>query len=725
MACSEAVKGVVVVEVEGVVRAVVRVVGEKVEVNSVALMGVAAMVAELAVAVVATVGSVEAGTLAADAVAVAVVEVAVVATEDQAAGARGREAAAGDPVEAMMEVTTEAATEAATEVATEAATEAATESSPLPNGWASPSSKTQLRAGARERSLGGGGWGWHFQRTTHAPTTREYRGERGPRRVNVHSKKTNRHKFRRRRSIVPLCRTVMCVGLSVVSGGGGHFQRTSRRKLGASRPLRRARQLNMMSLQLAFIALSSRPTHAPLTSRHFPTRARATFLMSEDDLGARAAWLAKQQNPLGGQNVHNKQRPAGGQNVRKPGSQASAGHNVRRPKRAQASTGAAAANRDLLEEIKRRAAAAAPGSMDGPPPWMDGPPPWMDGPPPGRGGPPPGMGRPPPGAMEFGNGGPVPGSGFGSLAHPFDGYGAESPLPGGEGEYEAFRARGGAAGAGRAFVRPPIDKGRQAQSPGLQNNFYEVPPSEFRKAYSAARAPAPGAPYGARSPAQPSDGYGAEPPPPGMGGPPPEMGGPPEFDGGAAQGMGGAQLGGPVQASAAQDDGLQARVQQLERSRERSEERSNERILQLERSNERLQLALSGVREREEAARRQVAELTAREEALSQRLAAVEARLAGRGSRWAVDAGTASSAVGEAPAAGMTVADSSRMSLPEKVDMIQERLGLAPGGESLVAAVMEASEVADVPIEGAPLVVQVDRLMVKLFGQSTGWGVRG
>ena len=438
-----------------------------------------------------------------------------------------------------------------------------------------------------------------------------------------------------------------------------------------------------MSLLLAVVALSSRPTRAPLTSRLFPKRATLTLLMSEDDPEAKAAWFAKQQNPMGGQNVPNKQQPPGGQqppgsqNVRKPGSQASAGHNVRRPKpsRAQASTGAAAANRALLDEIKRRAGAAAPGSMDGPPPWMDGPPPWMGGPPPGRGGPPPGMGRPPPGAMEFGNGGPMPGmSGFGSPAHPIDGYGAESPLPGREGEYEAFRAGGGAAGAGRAFVPPRVDKGRQARSRGLQNNFLEVPPSEFRKAYSAARAPAPGAPYGAGSPAQPPDGYGAEPPPPGMGGPP--------------------------------------------ESRERSEARANERILQLERSNERLQLALSGVREREEAARRQVAELT-------QRLAAVEARLAGRGSRRAVDAGTASSAVGEASAAGPTVADSSRMSLPEKVDMIQERLGLAPGGESLAAAVMEASEVAGVPNEGAPLVVQVDRLMVKLFGQSTGWGVGG
>jgi len=115
------------------------------------------MVAELAVAVVATLGHMEAGKLAADAVAVPVVAVAVVATEDQAADAPAREAAAGDPVEAMMEVTTEAITEAATEAATEAteaATEAATEGSPLPNGWAS--SKTQpLRArGARALALG-------------------------------------------------------------------------------------------------------------------------------------------------------------------------------------------------------------------------------------------------------------------------------------------------------------------------------------------------------------------------------------------------------------------------------------------------------------------------------------------------------------------------------------------------------------------------------------------
>jgi hypothetical protein len=82
VACSEVVTVVVTVEGEVEVRAVARVVVDKVEVNWVALMGVAAMVAELVVVVVAMVGSVEAVTVAADAVAGAVVAVPVVATED-------------------------------------------------------------------------------------------------------------------------------------------------------------------------------------------------------------------------------------------------------------------------------------------------------------------------------------------------------------------------------------------------------------------------------------------------------------------------------------------------------------------------------------------------------------------------------------------------------------------------------------------------------------------
>jgi hypothetical protein len=82
VACSEVVTVVVTVEGEVEVRAVARVVVDKVEVNWVALMGVAAMVAELVVVVVAMVGSVEAVTVAADAVAGAVVAVPVVAMED-------------------------------------------------------------------------------------------------------------------------------------------------------------------------------------------------------------------------------------------------------------------------------------------------------------------------------------------------------------------------------------------------------------------------------------------------------------------------------------------------------------------------------------------------------------------------------------------------------------------------------------------------------------------
>ena len=462
-----------------------------------------------------------------------------------------------------------------------------------------------------------------------------------------------------------------------------------------------SRAMRLASWLLPCMALSSRPTPLPLTSRfRFPSRRATTLLMSEAD--AKAAWLAKQQNPPGSQNVRNNLLGRTG-DAKKIEAAAEA---------AQASAAEATANRALLAELKRQAVAAAQGSMGGPPPGVGGPMP-------DRGRPPPGRGGPPPGAMEIGNG---------------------SPMPGRKGE---FRAQGG-AGVG-AFVPPPIGEERQGRSPGLQNNFYEVPSSEFRRAYGAA-PPAPDAPYGAGagvrgfgSPAQPPGGYGAEIPMPGMGrsplggpmpempgveGPPPEMGGPPQGTGGPPPGMGRPQLGGPMPVSAAHDDGLQARMQQLERSNDRSDERYNERMQQLERSNERLQLALSGVREREEAtrereeaARREVVELIAREEALSQRLAAIEARLAGGGNRWALDRGTASSTAGEALATGTTIADPSRMSLPEKVDMIQERLGLAPGGESLVAAVMEASEVAGVANEGGPLVVQVDRLMVKLFGR--------
>ena len=61
-----------------------------------------------------------------------------------------------------------------------------------------------------------------------------------------------------------------------------------------------------------------------------------------------------------------------------------------------------------------------------------------------------------------------------------------------------------------------------------------------------------------------------------------------------------------------------------------------------------------------------------------------------------------------------------RLSMPVKVARIREKLGLAPNDGSLVAAVNEATEKAEVPNEGGPLAAQVDRLMAKLFGDGEG-----
>ena len=55
-----------------------------------------------------------------------------------------------------------------------------------------------------------------------------------------------------------------------------------------------------------------------------------------------------------------------------------------------------------------------------------------------------------------------------------------------------------------------------------------------------------------------------------------------------------------------------------------------------------------------------------------------------------------------------------------QVARIREKLGLAPNDGSLVAAVNEATEKAEVPNEGGPLAAQVDRLMAKLFGDGEG-----
>ena len=76
-----------------------------------------------------------------------------------------------------------------------------------------------------------------------------------------------------------------------------------------------------------------------------------------------------------------------------------------------------------------------------------------------------------------------------------------------------------------------------------------------------------------------------------------------------------------------------------------------------------------------------------------------------------------SSAAEEPPAADSS-ADSRKLSLPEKVAQIQEKLGLAPGGGSHVAAVREAHKAAGIKSEGGPLVAQVDRLMAQLFGEA-------
>ena len=167
------------------------------------------------------------------------------------------------------------------------------------------------------------------------------------------------------------------------------------------------------------------------------------------------------------------------------------------------------------------------------------------------------------------------------------------------------------------------------------------------------------------------------------------------------------------------DDGLQARMfaAEVPRPAETAEYgRLQARVEQLEQSNEWLQIALSGVREREDAVRREIAESVAREGAISQRLATIEERhTAGD-----LNAAAAGSTAAEALAAGTRPIGNSRLPLPAKVEMIQERLGLTIGSGSLVSAVMEASAVAGVPNDGAPLVAQVERLMVKLFGEWVG-----
>ena len=404
-------------------------------------------------------------------------------------------------------------------------------------------------------------------------------------------------------------------------------------------------------------------------------------------------------------------------------------------------------------------------------------------------------------------------------------------MPGREKEYEAYQAQlaeqGGPA-AGPAFVPPPIDEERRNRSPGMVNNFYEVDQSDFKRSYGSGAAP-----------------------PPVPGTPAPPVGQPPV----------------PAASATTTDDGLQARMFAAESAAESAagsaagsasasaqppptpedetetewtrgrgavasedEAELTARVAQLERSNERLQVALSGVREREEAARMLAEEAAAKEAAISLRLKTLEIALSGvRLTENIIDGSPNASAlsaadlaaaaaigglsgvqlmpdlpnpsaaakVAEPPAAKVTrppaaapkppaeppaaklagppaakpaeppaakaaeppavvpappaeppAADeppppppkksvavtksvatkggtgaisslspiSRRVSMPVKVARIREKLGLAPGDGSLVAAVNEATAKAEVPNEGGPLAAQVDRLMAKLFG---------
>ena len=130
-------------------------------------------------------------------------------------------------------------------------------------------------------------------------------------------------------------------------------------------------------------------------------------------------------------------------------------------------------------------------------------------------------------------------------------YGAESPAPGREAEYEAYQKmmsqypQQATAGGGGGNSRPTIDEERRSRSPGLSNNFYEISTSDFRTPYGmpkgsaspmpeleepqmpqmefGAESPAPGreaefaayqAQYGGQGAAQGGGGYSPPPPPP-------------------------------------------------------------------------------------------------------------------------------------------------------------------------------------------------------------------
>ena len=76
----------------------------------------------------------------------------------------------------------------------------------------------------------------------------------------------------------------------------------------------------------------------------------------------------------------------------------------------------------------------------------------------------------------------APGILFGSLGGP--GFGAESPIPGREKEYQAFKDQASNQYAGgAAYTAPPIDAERRNRSPGISNNFYDRSQADFKRPF--------------------------------------------------------------------------------------------------------------------------------------------------------------------------------------------------------------------------------------------------
>ena len=107
----------------------------------------------------------------------------------------------------------------------------------------------------------------------------------------------------------------------------------------------------------------------------------------------------------------------------------------------------------------------------------------------------------------------APGILFGSLGGP--GFGAESPIPGREKEYQAFKDQASNQYAGgAAYTAPPIDAERRNRSPGLTRNFYDVAQADFKRPWGMSAVATPEAPPAGFS-AQAQGEFGAESPIPG------------------------------------------------------------------------------------------------------------------------------------------------------------------------------------------------------------------